>query len=109
MDNNSFSAFSMSQATDTAKTASYVRSPEQRLKSIDEKSKEFESVFVKQMLEHMFSGIDTGGMFGGGESEEIYRSFMLDEYSKLITQTGGIGIADHVKREMIAMQEKGNT
>ncbi|MBM3618073.1 MAG: hypothetical protein FJX23_05945 [Alphaproteobacteria bacterium] len=72
---------------------------------LTEKANEFEQVFISQMLNHMFDSIETNEMFGGGEGEEAYKSFMLDEYSKLIVQTGGIGVADHVKAEMIRMQE----
>lgn len=72
---------------------------------LTEKANEFEQVFIGQMLNHMFDSIETNEMFGGGEGEEAYKSFMLDEYSKLIVQTGGIGVADHVKAEMIRMQE----
>lgn len=72
---------------------------------LTDKAKEFESVFISQMLGHMFDGIETNEMFGGGEGEEVYKSFMIDEYSKMIVNTGGIGVADHVKAEMIRMQE----
>ena len=53
----------------------------------------------------MFATIPTNDEFGGGESEKIYESMMVSEYGKLIARTGGIGLADHVKREMIRLQE----
>ena len=30
---------------------------------------------------------------------------MTEEYGKIIARSGGIGVADHVKREMLRMQE----
>ena len=69
------------------------------------KSEEFESLFISQMLGHMFEGVGTNETFGGGEGEDAFKSFMTDEYSKMIVKTGGIGIADNVKAEMIRMQE----
>lgn len=69
------------------------------------KAEEFEAVFLSQMLSHMFAGIETNEMFGGGEGEDMYKSMMIDEYSKIIARTGGIGVADHVKAEMIRLQE----
>lgn len=69
------------------------------------KAEEFEAVFLSQMLSHMFSGIETNEMFGGGEGEQMYKSMMVDEYGKIIARTGGIGVADHVKAEMIRLQE----
>ncbi|MCD6035537.1 MAG: chemotactic signal-response protein chel [Rickettsiales bacterium] len=67
--------------------------------------KEFEAIFLSQMLSHMFEGVSTDPMFGGGASENIYRSYMIDEYSKILTERGGVGIADHVQKEILKLQE----
>jgi len=72
---------------------------------IDQTAHEFEAQFITQMLENMFSTVETDPVLGGGESEKIYQSFLNDEYGKIIARTGGIGVADHVKREMIRLQE----
>jgi len=53
----------------------------------------------------MFSGVKTDGPFGGGSAEESWRGFLLDEYGKSITASGGIGIADAVYSELVALQE----
>lgn len=72
---------------------------------LTKKAEEFESMFLSQMLEHMFDGIETNELFGGGEGEEVYKSFLLNEYADIITRSGGIGIASQVKAEMIRMQD----
>lgn len=72
---------------------------------LNKKAKEFESMFIGQMLHHMFDGIETNELFGGGEGEDVYKSFLLDKYADIITQSGGIGIASQVKAEMIRMQD----
>lgn len=72
---------------------------------IDEVAQEFEAQFIAQMMENMFSTVETNSEFGGGQAEEVYRSLLVNEYGKLISRTGGVGVADHVKREMIRMQE----
>ena len=72
---------------------------------IDEAAREYEAVFLSQMLQHMFAGVETDPVTGGGHGEDIYRSFIVDEYGKLMSRAGGIGIADHVKREMLRLQE----
>lgn len=65
-------------------------------------AKDFESMFVSQMLEHMFSGESLGTeQFGSEESEEIYRSMMVDEYSKAIVKGGGMGIANYIERSLM--------
>lgn len=72
---------------------------------MDEVAQDFEAHFISQMLENMFSTIDTREGLGGSDSEEIYRSMMVDEYGKMITRAGGIGVADQIKREMLKLQE----
>ena len=74
---------------------------------IEEKAQEFEAVFLNQMLQHMFEGVETDDLFGGGHGEDVYRSLMMDEYAKMISKTGGIGVADHVKAELMRYQEMG--
>ncbi|MCB1531636.1 MAG: rod-binding protein [Alphaproteobacteria bacterium] len=71
---------------------------------INETAQEFEAVFLSEMLKPMFQGIETDGMFGGGKGEEVFRSFMLQEYGKIMSQTGGIGLADHVRDQIIQLQ-----
>ncbi len=72
---------------------------------LDEIAQEFEAQFLSQMLGSMFSTVGTNEALGGGEGEEMYKSLLVDEYGKLISRAGGVGVADHVKREMIRMQE----
>lgn len=88
-------------AAQKAKAAAKGMSPEK----MDAVANEFEAQFISQMLENMFSGIETDGPLGGGQAEETYRSMLIDEYGKIISRAGGIGVADHVKREMLRLQE----
>lgn len=68
-------------------------------------AQDFESVFLSNMLENVFAGIKTDGPFGGGKSEEVYRSMLAGEYAQQFARAGGVGIAEQVAREIIAMQE----
>lgn len=70
-----------------------------------EAAEEFEALFLSQMLAPMFEGLQSDGPFGGGSSEEIYRSLMVEEYGKAIAKSGGVGIAEAVQREILKMQE----
>ena len=72
---------------------------------IEKAAQDFEAVFLSQMLEPMFAGISTDGPFGGGPSEGIFRSMMLQEYGKVLAKHGGIGLSDSIKRDMMRMQE----
>lgn len=66
---------------------------------------EFESMFLTQMLGHMSAGIKSDGPFGGGPGEEMFRSLLNQEYAGMLSKRGGIGIADYVYRQILALQE----
>ena len=68
-------------------------------------AEEFEAQFISQMLETMFNTIPVSEELGGGFGEETFRGLLVDEYGKIISRTGGIGMADAVKREVLRTQE----
>ncbi len=72
---------------------------------VDEVAADFEAQFIASMMENMFSTLEVDSEFGGGNAEEVYRSMLVNEYGKLIARTGGVGVSDHVRREMMRMQE----
>ena len=76
-----------------------------QLEQIAEKAEEFEAVFIAEMMKPMFEGLSTEAPFGGGKGEEVFRGMLIQEYGKVLSQTGTIGIADVVKQELIKSQE----
>jgi Rod binding domain-containing protein len=68
-------------------------------------AEQFEGVLMSQMLNGMFEGIKTDGMFGGGEGEEMFRSLMIDEYGKQIAKQGGMGLTSAITRQLLSHQE----
>ena len=70
-------------------------------------AEEFESIFIQQFVEQMWSGVETDGEFGGGNGEKVFRSLLNEEYAKSIAAQGGLGLADNVYREIIKLQEIG--
>jgi flagellar protein FlgJ len=73
---------------------------------VEEAARQFESVFLSKMLEGMTTGL-SGSVLSGGQAEATWRSFMNDEYAKLICRSGGIGVADAVQKAMLGAQEVG--
>ena len=69
-------------------------------------AQDFEAVFINEIIGTMFEGIKTDGPFGGGAGEAIFRSMMIDQYSKTIAAQGGFGLAGAVKQELLRAQEK---
>lgn len=74
-------------------------------REIIEKSKEFEGVFIAQMLKPMFQTVETDPMFGGGHAESIYRDMMVKELGNKIANEGGFGIAEQLQSKLFALQE----
>jgi len=68
-------------------------------------SQDFEAVFLNSMFQHMFTGIDGDGPFGGKGATGVWRSVLTDQYAKAFAKAGGVGIADQVYRSLIAHQE----
>lgn len=68
-------------------------------------AQDFEAVFINSMFQHMFTGIDGDGPFGGNGATGVWRSLLTDEYAKSFTKAGGLGIADQVYRSLMAQQE----
>ena len=71
-------------------------------------SQSFEAVFLNSMFEHMFTGIDAEGPFGGSGATKVWRSLLTDAYAKNFAKAGGIGIADQVYRSLLRHQEAGS-
>jgi flagellar protein FlgJ len=74
--------------------------------------RQFEAQFVSQMFKHMFDGIKTDGLFGGGSGEEMFRSLLVDEYGKMVAARGGpngngsgFGIGAAVQKMLLKHQE----
>ena len=86
-----------------ADTAALLKQKQQA--QIEETAENFEAFFITRMMESMFEGVSTDGIFGGGHAEKIYRSMLLDEYGKVMAQTGSIGVKDEIMRSIIEMQE----
>lgn len=82
-----------------------VQTPTLRQDRMRETAIDFEASFLAQMLRPMFQGLSTEAPFGGGQAEETWRSFLIDEMAKQTARSGGIGLADHVMSEMLRMQE----
>jgi Rod binding domain-containing protein len=72
---------------------------------IEAVASDFESQFISQMLQSMYDTLDIKDSFGGSEAEETFQSMMVDQYGKVLARSGGIGVADQIKRSMLAMQE----
>jgi peptidoglycan hydrolase FlgJ len=69
---------------------------------------DFEATIIAELLRPMFESLNTEGLGGGGEGERMFRPMLVEQYARGIAQSGGIGLADMVVREMVKMQEAAN-
>ena len=72
--------------------------------AIAKTAKDYEASFISSMLGNMFDGVETAAPFGGGEGEKAFKSFLMDAIGKKVSQSGGIGVAASVQREMLKLQ-----
>lgn len=70
-------------------------------------AEEFEGFFLSQMLEAMFAQVGQENPFGGGAGENAFRGLLHEEYAKVMSQSGGIGLADRLTSEILRYQEDG--
>jgi len=69
-------------------------------------AKQFEGMFVSEMLNHMFEGVKADPTFGGGQAEDMFHSLLVNEYGKKMTEgPRSLGIADQLQKMMIEMQQ----
>ena len=71
----------------------------------DKAAHDFEGWMIGQMLQPMFKSVKTDGLFGGGYAESTFRDLLVDEYGKKVAESGGLGIASMVRREILKTQE----
>ena len=76
---------------------------------VDAAAKEFEAVFISQMLKPMFEGLETDSMFGGGKGEEVFRGMMIEQYGKEIAARDLTGIQTQVAHKLIEIQAQQTT
>ncbi len=96
-----------------APSAQIQQAPHDVLRGVDRTDKtavraaaeEFEAVFLTNVIQNLFSGLEGGGTWGSGHGADAWKSLMIDEYASSIAEAGGIGLADSVERELLALQE----
>ncbi len=62
--------------------------------------KDFEALFIKQMLDSMRNTVQKTGLIDGGMAENIFEDMLFDEYSKIMSKTGSFGIAELMYRDL---------
>ncbi len=87
------------QSTPPNATPSSVEEIDER---IMEKAREFETVFVAQMLKH--SGMDKAISQESGFGGDAFSGMMLEQYARNIIDNGGFGLAEKIYDQLRVQQ-----
>lgn len=72
-------------------------------------AEELEAVFLNTLTKEMFSSIKTDeSVMGGGFGEETWRSMQSEQIATNMAQNGGLGLAEQLLPDLLAMQEAAN-
>jgi flagellar protein FlgJ len=75
-----------------------------RPEALREVAQEFEAIFLAQVLAHLNPAPAGAGPGGSGDHGLLHTMFN-EEIAKLISRSGGVGVADAVLNEMLKLQE----
>ena len=76
-------------------------------KAMRRASEELEATFLAEMLKPMGAGASRDTL-GGGIGEEQFSSFLLQEESRAMVRSGGIGLAESIFQSMKKSTEAAN-
>ena len=96
------------QVTNISNAYSYPISNSQAKKPAIEKNgelykacKDFEAIFIKQMLDAMRKTVNkSDDVQGGGMGKDIFEGMLYDEYARKMADTAQFGLADMIYRQV---------
>ena len=78
----------------------------QKMLQLRQQAEELEGVFLNTLMKQMFSSIKTDeSAMGGGFAEETWRGMQAEQIAMTMTRSGGIGLAESLLPDLLAMQE----
>ena len=90
-------------ASSTGKTGSV--SPAQ-IGHLKQQAQDLEGIFINTLMKEMFSSLKTDQKSGGGgDAEGTWRGIQAEQMSDAVSKAGGVGIADAIYSDLLAVQE----
>jgi hypothetical protein len=84
-------------------TAPAPRRDPARVAEIRDVAQKFEAAFLAQVLD--LAGVAKNPeSFGGGAGEDAFRTHLLAEHARALTEAGGVGLAGHVFEALLARE-----
>jgi flagellar protein FlgJ len=69
-------------------------------------TRDFEAVFIQQMMKVMRETVPDGGLLDGGTSEDLFSSLLDEHLSGLSAGEGSGGLADALYRQFVEGAER---
>lgn len=93
------------QKSESDKTNNFARALADATKQKDkerlkESCQQLESVFINQIMQAMRATIPKSNLLGNDFSEGVFKSMLDEEYSKSISKTGTLGLADILYKQL---------
>ena len=67
---------------------------------LKEACRDFEAIFIKQMLDSMKKTVPENSLMKGGMAEDIFEDMLYQEYASIISKSGDLGIAEMVYKQL---------
>jgi peptidoglycan hydrolase FlgJ len=75
-----------------------------------EQATELEGVFLNTLMKEMFASLGTDEkVMGGGFAEETWRGMQAEQFADAMARAGGIGLADAIVADLLALQGGAST
>jgi Rod binding domain-containing protein len=68
---------------------------------VHEAAKQFETYFLGHLMSAMRRTVPDDGLFEGGFSGDVYTEMLDQEYAKMATDYGGIGLAAMLEQQLL--------
>jgi peptidoglycan hydrolase FlgJ len=81
-----------------------IRPPQGAADKAMQQAQNFETLFVNEMLQHMFTDIGDDGPLGNAQGVGVWRSLLTEQYAKNFVRAGGLGLASHIYKSLMAHQ-----
>ena len=81
-----------------------VRTPKAPAKADDaalkEACREFEAIFIEQMLKSMRKTVNKSGLMDGGMAEGIFEDMLYENYAQKMSKSADLGLSDMLYRQI---------
>jgi flagellar protein FlgJ len=68
--------------------------------ALKEACRDFEAIFLQQMLKSMRQTVPKNGLMDGGMAEEIFEDMLYENYAEKMADSADLGLADMLYRQI---------